>query len=256
MHLIFSLLLPLSHLWVCYSFCLKYFSSPSHCHPGYLLTVQDCLGGWSHNPWVLSCLGTLCRNSTVLMFPQLEWGQGFRAVSVWLTITTYVRCAVRKCLLSECCNSDLALWGSHAWPKIGFLSSGRSAWWLVGVIYQTGRGGNRTHSRGPLLSVDEMWVEVLAKICRWNAFPFLGTLGPPCSAHALPQHGHLPYLCLSLAIKGVSWPGRVSWEIKLQGPFCSPSPKTLVRPPLQTALLGDSKADMLGQRWQGKGLCI
>lgn len=111
MHLIFSLLLPLSHLWVCYSFCLKYFSSPSHCHPGYLLTVQDCWGGWSHNPWVLSCLGMLCRNSTVLIFPQLEWGHGFRAVSVWLTITTCVRRAVSKCLLSECWDSDLALWG-------------------------------------------------------------------------------------------------------------------------------------------------
>ena len=33
-------------------------------------------------------------------------------------------------------------------------------------------------------------------------------------------------------------------------------PNTLARLPFQTALLGESEADMPGQRWQGRGECI
>lgn len=140
-------------------------------------------------------------------------------MSIWLTITTCVRHRVSKCLSSECWGSDLALLGI---PRLtqDWLFSGTPALCLVGLLYQAGRG-----ARGPLQAAIHY---LLSMRC---GMEFLGTLGPPCPPPALPQHGQSPYLCLSPAVKGVSWPGRVSWEMKLQGPFCSLSPQTVARPP-------------------------
>lgn len=54
-----------------------------------------------------------------------------------------------------------------------------------------GRQWDRAPRDCLLLSVDKVWVGVLAKICLGDVFSFLGALGPPSPPHVLPQRGHL-----------------------------------------------------------------
>lgn len=54
----------------------------------------DCsrLSGLISQPLGFSCHSLFYKNSpTVMLSPQRGWGQGFSTMSVWLTITTYVR---------------------------------------------------------------------------------------------------------------------------------------------------------------------
>lgn len=131
---------------------------------------------------------------------------------------------------------------SHACSRPGFLSSGRPAPCLMGVIYHQGR---KAEGQGcSFLSVDEMWVDVLDKIpMKCISIPW----HPGASLHARPS------MAFSLPeSEAYSKESTLSGSEQSQADFRAPSAPSPSKYwpghcPRLPALLGESEADTLGQ---------